>query len=123
MQRGRDIAWTHKWLSVIISHIAMRRQQKEWRRRVDYAQYFQRVHWIVVRARAALDKKILRQGPTIDERLRRYIKDSMISLSTMTDFTRYQAGTMVASFLEKFRERKKLHRNMVDFHFQIRKIK
>ena len=59
----------------------------------------------------------------MDERYRRYIKDSLISLSTMTDFSRYQAGNMIKSLLSGRRERKNLHAKMVSFHAQIRKIK
>ena len=122
-KRGKDIAFTHKWLQIIVAHIAFRRQKKEWQRRVDYAGYFLRVHWMVVRAKNVLYKKMLRQGPTTDERTRRYIKDSMISMSSMTDFTKYQASNLVCHFLQGIRARRELHRKMSNFHDQIQKIK
>ena len=64
----------------------------------------------------ALRAKVKRQGPTVDERVRRNIKDSLISLSTMTDFTRYQAGNVIADFLRGKRARKNLHTKMINFH-------
>ena len=58
--RGRIVAYTHKWLAIIALQIAFRRMKKEWRRRVQYAAYFQRVQFIVIRARIALQTKIKR---------------------------------------------------------------
>ena len=122
-ERGRSIVFLQKWASVIMLHKAFRRFQREVRRKASEAEYFQKVMWTVIRARRRIQYKIRRQGPTAEERMRRTIKNSLISFSSMADFTKYQAGERIWSLLWALKTRRDLRRTMLDFHEKIRRIK
>ena len=79
----------------------MRRFKREVKARHDDQEYMKRVAWIAMRVRMKLGHLLVKQGPNFDERHRRTIKNSLISFTSMADFTRYQAGTVLRNFLDK----------------------
>ena len=122
-ENQRSVYYYMKWVCAIKLNRVFRVFKTEVKRRHDEQEYLARVHWIAVKARNQMRVMIEKNGKDPEERIRRMIKNGLISFSSMTNFSMLQAGNRIVTLLRAKQTRYDLFCKMKEFHAHIRKIK
>ena len=78
-----------KWYRAILVHKAATKIRADMVKKKEEAHFLASIFWTVLKIKIRMGSKIRRNGPTPEERTRRQIKNSMISLGSSVHLRDY----------------------------------
>lgn len=88
----------------------------------EEAHFLASIFWTVLKIKIRMGSKIRRNGPTPEERTRRQIKNSMISLGSSVHLRDYTGQKMIYRVLEGLRMRQEIKQDIIDTGLWVRRI-